>query len=284
MALIESTFPIEFPAILKREARLIDSRDTKKLKEVAKLITEGESVIVPIAGVMGFVCDGNQQSGIDQIYYLKDRSHLQPLVTAASSETRKRLIEGSKLHPYWHHFNINRIYDFPAFIIFPAKEGLPKETIMADSYNPEVDTVAIWWANYYHPTKRLEAFIQELKPEAFIVGSSCNKSKHESIENSEQAMNEFGRGEDRVAAIVYDRSFDKGRGIIRGSHTMLRVVDDKIVPHRVGSMHIDSFKQILGERLEVSEEFYQKQGLVDSATLDLRIVRKNRHYLKLALV
>ncbi len=267
----------EIPLPVKSEAMLLDVKNPHDLRVAARLMAEGEAIIMPICGVMGFVCDATQDRGCDQIFDLKDRDRKQQLITAGSQLTRSRLIDYHKLNSSWEGFDFAGIYDIPTFVIFPAQAGLPRIFIKPDLEDQQTDTVAVWWANYYSGIKRLESFLQEIRPDAFIGGSSCNRSHHESITKSDQAFREFGRGNDRVAAIVVDSAYDRGEGLINGSHTMLHVSGDKIKPFRPGSVHTDSFRTILGERLEVPADF---EDLPSAALLDVAQIRKNRHYLR----
>lgn len=270
-----------FPPFLRREAKRLDSRCDKDLKTAAKLIVQGEAIIVPICGVMGLVGDATQYSGIDQIYELKDRNRSQQLITAAGAATRSRLIDFSRLHCNWQGFDFGRVYDLPTFVIFPSVKGLSKDMVRPDPDDETIDTIAIWWANYYQSVHRLERFMQGFRPESFIVGSSCNRSKQESIVNSRDAFEAFGRGRERVAAIVYDKDFDEGRGLVRGSHLMLRISGGIMKPHRAGSVHTDSFKPILGDRLCVPGNF---QNVGNAMLLDHLSIRQAEHYLKDSIV
>lgn len=270
---------IGFPAYIRREAKLVDSSDVEGLKEAAKLVSQGEVVISPVAGVMGFVCDATQQSGIEQIYDLKDREHTKPLIAAGSYNTRQALIDKERLALNWRDFDFGQVYDIPVFVIFPARSGLPKEIVMPDPEDPSRETVAIWWANYYAPTRGLEYFMQYFRPEAFIGGSSCNKSEKDSITTSNAAFREFGRGSERVPMIIYDRNYDAGQGMLNGSHTMLRVSYNKIALHRPGSVHTDSFKGILKDRfLEPSPVQNELQKINEAVILNTQEIRGNRDY------
>lgn len=266
-----------FPPFIRREAKCLDARCNKDLKIAARLIVQGEAIIVPICGVMGIVGDATQRSGVDQIYEIKDRSRTQQLITAGSAVTRSRLIDSSKLHRNWQGFDFNRVYDLPTFVIFPSVKGLSKDMVRSDPEDESIDTIAIWWANYYQPVHSLERFMQDLKPESFIVGSSCNRSKQDSITDSRDAFEVFGKGRQRVAAIVYDKDFDEGRGLVKGSHLMLRISGGVMTPHRAGSVHTDSFKPILGDRLYVPGNF---QNVGNAMLLDHLSIRQAGHYLK----
>jgi len=265
------------PVLISSEARLLDGKKDRDLRTAAELLSKGEVIVAPICGVMGFVCDATQRDGSDFIYELKGRDRSQQLITAGSTITRQRLIAFHKLHPSWEGFDFSSIYDLPAFIIFPAADGLPKDFVRPDPEDNQTDTVAVWWANYYSITRRLESFLQQIKPDAIIGGSSCNRSRQESIVHSDHAFNEFGRGEMRVAAIVYDRDFDEARGLLQGSHGMLKISGDKIKSYRAGCVHMDSFKSLLRERLIIPDDF---RNSPDAVLMDYARVRRNKHYLK----
>ncbi len=258
---------------VKTKAQVLDGHDYYDLKRAAKFLAEGEAIVMPICGVMGFVCDATSNKGVDQIYELKGRDRSQQLITAGSTPTRKQLVAWEKFHPKWHGFDFSLVYDLPIFVIFPAKEHLPEYFVRPDQDG--VPTVAVWWANHYSPTINLERLLQGAKRDSFIGGSSCNRSKEESITVSHQAIREFGDG---VAAIVCDSRFDRGDGLITGSHTMLRLEGDRIRPLRGGSVHVDSFKQSFGDRLEIPEGF---QNPPNAALLDLKEIQQQRHYFKL---
>ena len=266
---------VGFPAHIKNQALLLDGHDYDDLRQAAKLVVQGEVIVASICGVMGFVCDGTQK-GAERIFELKDRDRTKQLITAGSRETRRNLIDFSKL-PGWRETDFDLLYDIPTFVIFPAIDGLPVDCTRPDIDDQTTNTVAIWWANHYRPITGLEKLMLEIRPEAFIEGSSCNRSDEESITDSMTAFDVFGKGSERVAAIVFDRDFDYGKGLIHGSHTMLRVAGDKIIPLRSGSVHTDSFKSVLGERLDIPVSFENQEGavLVDAAN------RRNAgHYLR----
>lgn len=265
-----------FPVFIKQEAKLLDANNSRDLNEAAHFLANGEVVIFPICGVMGLICDASQERGPNRIYELKDRDRQQQLITAGSASTRDRLlIDYNKLDPDWKDFDFSSVYDLPVFLIFPSQEGLSRDFVRPDVDG--TDAVAIWWANRYNSINELELRLQQLRPESYIGGTSCNRTKQESLTTSGQAFGQFGKGSERVAAVVYYRPFDQGRCLIDGSHTMMRVRGKKIVPVRSGSTHTDSFKTLLGEKLEVPEDF---QNLPTAAILDIDQIRQTGHYLK----
>ena len=119
------------------------------------------------------------------------------------------------------------------------------------------------------------AFISH-RPRAFLAGTSCNLSGSPSITSGQEAVAAFGH-EPRVAGIVRDNDFDEGRGLFSGSHTMLRIVGNCIVPQRAGSVHTDSFKPLFKERLSVPSEF---RNASNATVVDIPTVSKNGHYLR----
>jgi tRNA A37 threonylcarbamoyladenosine synthetase subunit TsaC/SUA5/YrdC len=239
------------------------------------MVAGGGVLIVPICGVIGFVCDGRQPKAIEKIFELKGRDRAQTLITAGGPETRERLADLDKLSPVWTRQSITTIYDLPVLVVFRAASA-PAELVRPDLDRPEIGTVAVWWANFYTPIATLEECLHQIKPDAFLAGTSCNMSGRPSITRTPEAAEVFGR-HPLLSAVLRDADFDEGRGLLSGSHTMLRIVGDHIVPLRAGSVHTDSLKAMLGDSLRVPQGF---ANLASSTIVDVSAIRTNRHYLR----
>jgi len=111
------------------------------------MLAEGAVLIVPICGVMGFICDGTNDQAIHRIYELKNRNRAQTLITAASLGTLRRITDLGRLPPTWSLEVIASIYDLPVLVIFPAANDLPTDVIIRDPNEPNepnIQTIAVW--------------------------------------------------------------------------------------------------------------------------------------------
>ena len=274
---LQQLYPPSKPGVdqFRRCSEVLDCHSPSHIGRVAEMLADGEVVIFPVCGVVGFMCDGTNPEAIERVFRLKGRERTQALITAGSAATRERLVDLSRLSPTWTLDAIATIYDVPVFIIFPAA-NVPSNLIRPDPDQPEVPTVAIWWANFYPPMANLEHALQTLRPNAFLAGTSCNISGKPSTISSQDAFETFGR--DRlVPVIVNDADFDEGRGLLRDSHTMVRIVGDCVVPYRAGSVHTDSLKALFNGQLSVPQGF---TNLTSAAIVDVSAIRRNQHYLK----
>lgn len=254
---------------------ILECHDRGHIEQVAEMVADGEVVIFPICGVMGFVFDGTNAQAIERVFELKGRPRSQTLITAGSQRTIRRLVDLKQLASTWTITDVTAIYDLPVVLILPAG-SIPSDFTSPAPDVPAMPTVAVWWANYYPPIANLEQSLQRLRPRAFLGGTSCNISGKPSITSGQDAFAHFGR-DHLIPAIVKDPDFEQGRGLLTGSHTMLRIQGEDVVAHRAGSIHADSFQPMLKGHFIIPEHFRNVPG---AAILDVAIIRRNRHYLR----